>query len=374
MDRRTDYRYHLPAEQIAQVPPERRDGSRLLHVPTGGDGEDAPLSDRRFADIVELVPADAVLVVNDTRVFPARLRTRKPTGGVVEFLFIERLEDPGLDLAAVGESGRQAWRCLARASKKLRAGTTLEILDRGGQPVGASVTLATDRAADTTVVVSLAGDAFALLQQYGQVPLPPYIERPAGASAADAERYQTVYARERGAVAAPTAGLHFTDAILDALRHRGVDIVPVTLHVGLGTFAPMRADQLNDHQMHSERYTIPEATAAAIERARAGRRPVVAVGTTCVRALESAAARAPDGQTVASGPASTDLFIRPGYRYRVVDQLITNFHLPESTLLMLVCAFAGYERTMAAYAHAVADGYRFFSYGDAMLVSRAPMM
>lgn len=364
MERRSDYHFHLPPEQIAQTPPERRDASRLLSLAPAAGGA-ARLADHRFTDIVELIPPGAVMVVNDTRVFPARLRARKPTGGAVELLFLERLDDP--------PDGRQCWRCLARASKKLRAGAVLEIVAPAGQPVGESVTLATERADDTTVSVLVDGDAFVLLERHGQVPLPPYIERTLGADARDVERYQTVYAAERGAVAAPTAGLHFTDAILDAMRNRGVDIVPVTLHVGLGTFAPMRADRLDDHKMHIERYTIPDATADAIERARAEGRPVVSVGTTCVRALESAAARAPSGHVLARGPAETDLFIRPGYRFRAIDRLITNFHLPESTLLMLVCAFAGYRRVMDAYTHAVTAGYRFFSYGDAMLVNRAPI-
>lgn len=375
MDRRSDYHFDLPPAQIAQAPSARRDGSRLLIVSPGDDvtGDDR-FDDRVFADIVGLISAHAILVVNDTRVFPARLLTHKPTGGAVELLFLERL----------AHAHDERWRCLARSSKPIRAGTRLAIKDGDG----AWVEVVSPRASDATVTVRVPpmandsdrrrGDGFTLLERYGEIPLPPYITRHEGASAADINRYQTVYAENRGAVAAPTAGLHFTDTLLDAVRARGVDIARVTLHVGLGTFAPMRVDALDEHVMHTERYTIPDATATLINRAATDGRPVIAVGTTCVRALESAALRAdacrrPDAATmrIASGPATTDLFIRPGFQFRVVDQLVTNFHLPESTLLMLVCAFAGYRRMLDAYAHAVAAGYRFFSYGDAMLLSRA---
>jgi S-adenosylmethionine:tRNA ribosyltransferase-isomerase len=215
------------------------------------------------------------------------------------------------------------------------------------------------------VLVDVAGDVLALLADRGEIPLPPYIRRPDGPLRDDAERYQTVYARAPGAVAAPTAGLHLSPAVLAALEARGVQLAPITLHVGLGTFAPVRVETLSEHRMHTERYAISDASAARINVARG---PVVAVGTTCVRALESSFR---PGGGVRPGAAVTDLFIRPGFRFQVVDRLITNFHLPASTLLVLVCAFAGYEPVMAAYRHAVAAGYRFFSYGDAMLLSRA---
>lgn len=359
---RRDYHFELPPGQIAQTPAARRDDARLLVL-----GPDGAPADRSFRDIVTLLPADAVIVVNDTRVLPARLRARKPSGGAVELLFLERTER--LDV-------HERWRCLARSSKALRPGMRLAVLGHGpdglAAETGDTVTVAEARAADSTVLIEIAGDGHALLERAGELPLPPYIERPGGPTPMDAERYQTVFAREPGAVASPTAGLHFTPAILDALQARGCTIAPVTLHVGPGTFLPVRTERIDEHEMHAERYEVPEATAALV----CSGRPVVAVGTTCVRALESAGASA--GATgngslrVAAGPGETRLFITPGYRFRVVDWMVTNFHLPESTLLMLVCAFAGHERVMASYRHAVAAGYRFFSYGDAMLVARAP--
>jgi S-adenosylmethionine:tRNA ribosyltransferase-isomerase len=354
---RSDYHFDLPAAQIAQTPAARREDARLLVLGPGGT-----LADRVFRDIVELLPADAVIAVNDTRVLPARLRARKPSGGAVELLFLERIQRTDVI---------ERWRCLARSSKALRPGMRLAVLGAGSDGLAAetgdTVTVAEERAADSTVVIEIAGDGHALLERAGELPLPPYIERPAGPTAMDAERYQTVFAREPGAVAAPTAGLHFTPAILDALQARGCTIAPITLHVGPGTFLPVRSEHIDEHEMHLERYDVPETTAALV----CSGRPVVAVGTTCVRALESAAAASNGARRVAVGPGETRLFITPGYRFRVIDWMVTNFHLPESTLLMLVCAFAGYERVMASYRHAVTAGYRFFSYGDAMLVARA---
>jgi S-adenosylmethionine:tRNA ribosyltransferase-isomerase len=342
--RRRDYAFDLPPAQIAQTPADRRDGARLLVVEPGG-----ALHDRQFPDVVGAIPEGAVVVVNDTRVIPARVHAHKDTGGGVELLFLD--PEPGAE---------NTWRCLARARRPLRRGQVLRT-DAG------DLVLASDRAEDGTVLVTTPPgmDTLAFLAIAGEVPLPPYIDR--APVAADAERYQTVYARAPGAVAAPTAGLHFTPELLDALRARGAAIATVTLHVGAGTFAPMRVDDLADHVMHVERYDVPAATASLI----ASGRPVVAIGTTVVRALESAAR---GSKRVPEGPGETRLFIHPGsnHAFQVVDHLITNFHLPESTLLMLVCAFAGIERTFAAYRHAVAAGYRFFSYGDAMLVSRAP--
>ncbi|MCA9675031.1 MAG: S-adenosylmethionine:tRNA ribosyltransferase-isomerase, partial [Myxococcales bacterium] len=256
------------------------------------------------------------------------------------------------------------------ARRALRAGQRLAVCAPGERdapaPGGPVVTVAADRDADGSLLVDVPGDAIAFLDAWGEPPLPPYIARDHGPGDDDRDRYQTVYARVPGAVAAPTAGLHFTPELLAALEARGAAIASVTLHVGLGTFSPVRVDDLADHAMHRERYTIPERTAALIATGR----PVVAVGTTVVRALESAA-RGP--RDVAVGPGDTRLFIRPGtdFRFRVVDHLITNFHLPESTLLMLVCTFAGPAPVLAAYRHAVAAGYRFFSYGDAMLLRRA---
>ncbi|WP_428265931.1 tRNA preQ1(34) S-adenosylmethionine ribosyltransferase-isomerase QueA [Haliangium sp.] len=351
---RRDYFYDLPAGQIAQTPAERRDASRLLVL--DGDGR---VSDSGFADVVELLPADAVVVVNDTRVRPARVRARKDTGGAVELLFLEPIERA---------EGRERWQCLARSSKPLRAGACLTVLDPNTrEPAGVEVTIVGERGPDGTVVVELAGPGEPILTRLGELPLPPYIERPEGPTGADHERYQTVFACAPGAVAAPTAGLHFTPELIDALGRRGCTVAPLTLHVGPGTFAPVRSERIEDHHMHLERYEIPAATAALVSSGR----PVVAVGTTCVRALESAAAEADArGEPgVSPGSGQTRLFITPGYHFRVVTHLITNFHLPESTLLMLVCAFAGYHPVMAAYRHAVRAGYRFFSYGDAMLVA-----
>jgi S-adenosylmethionine:tRNA ribosyltransferase-isomerase len=339
MWRVADYHYDLPPEQIAQAPCDRRDASRLLHV------ADA-IRDRVFADIVELLPADAVLVVNDTRVIPARLAAVKPTGGAVEILLLEPVEPADPD---------GPWSALARASKPIRPGLELAI-----PAAGASARVVATPPG--TITIQLDRPALAVAEQAGEVPLPPYIARPPGP--ADRERYQTVYAARPGAVAAPTAGLHFTPELLAAIEARGITRAAVTLNVGLGTFAPVRTESLRDHRMHRERYSIPETTAELV----ASGRPVVAVGTTVVRALEAAAR---GSRALAAGPGSTDLFIAPGFRFQVVDHLVTNFHLPGSTLLVLVSAFAGHARVMAAYRHAVAAGYRFFSYGDAMLVSRS---
>ncbi|HUH05637.1 MAG TPA: tRNA preQ1(34) S-adenosylmethionine ribosyltransferase-isomerase QueA [Kofleriaceae bacterium] len=352
MRRKRDYAYELPPERIAQAPAGARDGSRLLAV--GGAG----LRDHRFDEIAGLLPEGAVLVLNDTQVIPARLHARKDTGGAVELLLADPVPAP--------DPSEAWWRCLARPAKGLRQDARLTLERPGGAPGDEVVRVVSERDEDGTVVIGFARAPAALapvLESYGEMPLPPYIERPHGPGADDLARYQTVYAREPGAVAAPTAGLHFTPALIAAIEARGVSIARLTLHVGLGTFAPMRVDDLDQHRMHVERYIIPEATAALVGSGR----PVVAVGTTCVRALEASAAA---HGAVRPGPASTDLFIRPGFRFRVVDHLVTNFHVPESTLLVLVCAFAGYDRMMAAYHHAIGAGYRFFSYGDAMLASR----
>ena len=337
----TDFSYELPAELIAQVPTEERAASRLLHV----DG--ATLADLQFRDLPRLVAPGDLLVFNDTRVIKARLAGRKPTGGRVEAL-VERI---------VGHD--QAW-VQIKASHMPRIGSTIEF----------------DGSATAAV---LARDArlfrlrFAIgvpladwLERHGTVPLPPYITRAAGAN--DAVRYQTVYARHAGAVAAPTAGLHFDDALLAALARHGVATAFVTLHVGAGTFAPVETEDLALHKMHAEWFHVPEATTNEIAATRARKGRVIAVGTTSLRALESAAG---DGGSVRAGAAETRLFVTPGYRFRVVDRLLTNFHLPKSTLLMLVSAFAGLSTIRAAYAHAIRTRYRFFSYGDAMLVERA---
>ena len=343
----SDYTFELPDELVAQEPAAARDASRLLHLaPDGG------VTDHRFAEIVELLPADAVVIANDTRVIPARVCGHKRSGGAVELLFLE--PEP----STPAPEGCSAWRCLARARRPLRPGQRVEI-DGGPQ-----LQLLSERAADGSVVVAAPGDGFAFLDAHGHIPLPRYIHRPDRPD--DRERYQTMFARAPGAVAAPTAGLHMTPAIARALTGRGIALATVTLHVGWGTFAPIRETDVRQHHMHRERYVIPEATAALV----ASGRPIVALGTTALRALE-AAATGPGA--VAAGSAATELFIHPGsgHRFRVVSHLITNFHLPESTLLMLVCAFAGTEAVLAAYRHAVAARYRFFSYGDASLLHRA---
>jgi len=341
----SDFDYVLPPELIAQHPAAERGGSRLLHLDVGGQ-----LHDLRFPDLAGLLRPGDLLVFNDTRVIKARLTGHKAgSGGKVEVL-VERLVEPTRALAHV------------RASKSPGAGTVLRLAD-----------------AFDAEVLGRQGDLFdlrfpapvlALLDAHGATPLPPYITH--AAEQDDDSRYQTVYAREPGAVAAPTAGLHFDDAMLQRLAEMGVRRAFVTLHVGAGTFQPVRVEKLDEHVMHAEWYTVPQATADAVAHTRAQGGRVVAVGTTSVRALESAAAQtaAPVGvaRPIEAAQGDTRLFITPGYRYRAVDALLTNFHLPQSTLLMLVSALAGLDPIRRAYAHAVAQRYRFFSYGDAMFI------
>jgi len=333
--RLSDFDYELPEALIAQRPPEARDGGRLMLLRAGG-----ALEHRTVPDLPDLVEPGTLMVVNDSRVLPARLWARRPSGGRVELLLLEKLGQEG---------GRERWRCMLRASKGPRGG---EVLVLEGADV--EVTVAAEPVGGRAEVLLGPGTA----QRHGSMPLPPYIRR--ADEAADRERYQTVYCREEGSVAAPTAGLHFTDALLEALRARGVEIARVTLHVGPGTFQPVRVEQVEAHRMEEERFEVPEETAAAIARAKGEGRKVLAVGTTVVRTLEATGGRA--------GAGRTELFIRPGHRFAVVDRLLTNFHLPRSTLLMLVSALAGRERVLAAYAEAVRLGYRFYSYGDAMLI------
>ena len=339
-----DFDFDLPSELIAQHPAPERGGSRLLHV--YGMQHD----DLRFADLPGLLRAGDLLVFNDTKVIKARLFGRKETGGQVEIM-LERIVDATHAI------------CQIRASKAPRPGSRLILAD------AFTVTMTGRAGADGDFfVLELAGDGdfWELAERYGKLPLPPYIAHPA--EDADETRYQTVYARQPGAVAAPTAGLHFDDAMFDTLRRQGIGTAFLTLHVGAGTYRPMRVEKITDHRMHSERFEIPPATAEAIAATRAAGGRVIAVGTTSLRALESAATA---NGMVQAGGAETDIFITPGYRFQVVDRLITNFHLPKSTLLMLVSAFAGYDAIRAAYAHAVAERYRFFSYGDAMLLEPA---
>jgi S-adenosylmethionine:tRNA ribosyltransferase-isomerase len=345
----SDYTYELPPELIAQEPTAARDASRLLHVPVEG----GPV-DLMFADLPDLLPADAIVVANDTRVIPARVLGHKDTGGAVELFFLE--PEP----TVIPPPDRSSWRCLAKARRPLRPGQLIRI---DGSEI--AIEILTERATDGSIVVAAPADAFAFLDAHGHIPLPHYIARDDRSD--DRERYQTMFAKVPGAVAAPTAGLHMTPVIRDRLVAKGITMATLTLHVGFGTFAPIRVDDIRHHAMHRERYMISPDLAALV----ASGRPIVALGTTALRALESAAT-AP--KTLRIGDGATELFIYPGsgHTFNVVDHLITNFHLPESTLLMLVSAFAGMDRTLAAYRHAVAARYRFFSYGDASLVHRAP--
>ncbi|AOY01956.1 tRNA preQ1(34) S-adenosylmethionine ribosyltransferase-isomerase QueA [Jeongeupia sp. USM3] len=340
----SDFDYFLPEHLIAQFPPEERGASRLLHV----DGR--TLHDGRFRDLPTLLRAGDLLVFNDTKVIKARLFGKKDSGGAVEAL-VERVLDTHRALAHV------------RASKAPKPGSRLVFGDRWHATMverrGDLFLLEFDRTgADGNASV------LDILEQAGALPLPPYITHTPDDD--DARRYQTVYARDPGAVAAPTAGLHFTDALLERLRAQGVGTAFLTLHVGAGTFMPVRVDDIAEHTMHHERYSIPQATQDAIRATKAAGGRVIAVGTTSLRALEASSQQG----LLAEPEGDTDIFITPGYAFRVVDRLITNFHLPKSTLLMLVAAFAGLETMKAAYAHAVASEYRFFSYGDAMLLER----
>lgn len=339
----SDFDYHLPEALIAQHPAAERTASRLLHL----DGRDGALVDRRFPDLLNLVEPGDVLVFNDTQVIKARLWGEKDSGGKVEVL-VERVLDEHRALAHV------------RASKSPKAGTELLLAGHVRAEVRGRH--------EDLYELHFPGDAtvLQLLEQYGNTPLPPYITHEAGAE--DDSRYQTVYARNPGAVAAPTAGLHFDEAMLEQLKARGLRLAWVTLHVGAGTFQPVRGDDLSKHVMHSERYRVPIETVDIIREARAAGKKVLAVGTTSVRTLEAAA----QGGELKAGEDDTRLFIQPGFEFRVVDRLITNFHLPKSTLMMLVSAFAGHANIRKAYEHAVRERYRFFSYGDAMLLERAP--
>jgi S-adenosylmethionine:tRNA ribosyltransferase-isomerase len=334
---RSEFHYDLPDELIARHPAARRSDSRLLHL----DGRSGTLADQRFTDLPRLLRAGDLMVFNDTRVIPARLHGHKATGGKVELL-LERVVGDNRALVQL------------RSSKPPAAGSLIHL------PDGAVVTVV--GRADDFWLLDFGTDPGGIFERHGEMPLPPYLRRPVEGS--DRERYQTVYARVPGAVAAPTAGLHFDAAMLAACERAGAVHAQVTLHVGAGTFQPVRVDDLREHRMHAEMLEVPAATCQAVAacRERGGR--VVAVGTTVVRALESAA----QSGRLEPYAGDTRLFITPGYRFRVVDALVTNFHLPESTLLMLVCAFAGRGRVLAAYRHAVAARYRFFSYGDAMFV------
>lgn len=343
---RADFHFELPDELIARYPSEQRSDCRLLCV----DGASGELAHRRFPDLLELLEPGDLLVFNDTRVIPARLHGHKASGGRVEML-LERPLDAHRGLAHL------------RSSKSPKPGTELEF--EGG------IRAVVEGRREALFELRFLGETplIQLLEQHGHMPLPPYIDREDEST--DRERYQTVYARRAGAVAAPTAGLHFDEPLLERLAEKGVERAFVTLHVGAGTFQPVRVDDIREHVMHSEWLEVDEATCAKVLAARAAGRRVIAVGTTSVRCLESACMKSGSGE-IAPYRGETDIFIYPGYEWRCVDALITNFHLPESTLLMLVSSFAGYDTTMAAYGEAVAQRYAFFSYGDAMLLTRQP--
>ncbi len=336
--KRSDFQFDLPPELIAQQPLSRRSDSRLLRLSRSG----GQLDDSHIINLPDLLQEGDLLVFNNTRVIPARLFGRKETGGRVEVM-LERMVDDSECLAQL------------RVSKSPREGSIIFLEDGSQMEV-------TGREGSFFNLRLLAGGLGEKLEKLGHMPLPPYIERKD--TLEDRERYQTVYARHPGAVAAPTAGLHFDDALLDRIESRGVERVEVTLHVGAGTFQPVRCDDIADHRMHAERLEVSTQVCEAVERTRSRGGRVIAVGTTAVRSLETAAA----GGTLEPYAGDSRIFIYPGYQFRVIDGLLTNFHLPESTLLMLVCALAGTDQTLAAYQHAVAMAYRFFSYGDAMLV------
>jgi S-adenosylmethionine:tRNA ribosyltransferase-isomerase len=344
---RTDeFDFILPEQLIAQHPPPQRGASRLLYTHEG------VREDRRFADLLCLVRPHDVMVLNDTRVIKARLRGSRASGGKIEML-VERVLNDHEVLAQL------------RASHTPKAGSLLFFSDPLVDSAGPLEVKVLARVGEFYHLRFASEDpVLDLLERYGQLPLPPYISH--AAEEEDEQRYQTVFARVAGAVAAPTAGLHFDEAMLQTLREQGVKLAYVTLHVGAGTFQPVRTEHIHEHSMHSERYEISQTTVDAIAQARATGGRVIAVGTTSLRALESAAV----GGLIKSGENETNIFITPGYRFRVVDVLLTNFHLPKSTLLMLVCAFGGMNEILAAYRHAVEQKYRFFSYGDAMLIQR----
>ena len=343
MMRLEDFDFELPAELIAQYPPEAREESRLMVL----DRRHRDISCRNFPDIIEQFHPGDVFVVNDTQVIPARLLGTKASGGKVEVFLVRRLD-----------SEQEDWVCLTKSSKAPRVGSLLLL----GEGIEGTV-LDGGEAPYKIIRFTCAGDFHQQLEKVGRIPLPPYIRRED--TPVDRERYQTVFARAKGAVAAPTAGLHFTQNILDTLKRRGVQIVPLTLHVGLGTFLPVRVDNILEHRMHGESFYIPETTASAVNLAKEEGRRVVALGTTTTRTLEYALA---GENSVKAGAGVSDLFIYPGFRFRIVDALITNFHLPCSTLMMLVAAFAGRDFIFEAYRRAIEERFRFFSYGDCMMI------
>ena len=350
------YDYHLPAENIAQQPADKRDNSRLLVV----DMIENRLHHRRFTDISSLIDNQDMLIVNDTRVFPARLTGHKKSGGKIEVFL---LEFPAMTASQPGLAQATA---LLKCSKRPKPGSTLIL---NNQLVCTVLELLEDGKARLALHFNPEQDIAEILQICGQVPLPPYISRRQGTTAEDSERYQTIYANQPGAVAAPTAGLHFTAEIIESLRQRGVELGSITLHVGYGPFAPVRHERITDHSIHEEYVTVPVETVAGIKKTRERGGRVWAVGTTTVRALEFAAQNRKEIEPVAGW---CGIYIYPGFKFRVIDNLITNFHLPNSSLMFLVAALCGRETLLDCYATAIKEGYRFYSYGDAMaIISKA---
>ncbi|SMF60651.1 S-adenosylmethionine:tRNA ribosyltransferase-isomerase [Tistlia consotensis] len=346
----SDFDFELPQSLIAQQPVEPRDSARLLQV--GRDG----LADRRVRDLPELLRAGDLLVVNDTRVLPARLTGKRGEAGVE--VTLHKAEGPA------------RWRAFARPAKRLKPGDRI-VFASDAEGAFAAEVAEKHEGGELALVFERSGPALIeALERHGAMPLPPYIKRPSGAEAADRRAYQTVFAQRSGAVAAPTAGLHFTEPLLEALAARGIERTTLTLHVGAGTFLPVKHERVEEHRMHAEWASLSAETAAAVARTRARGGRVVAVGTTALRTLESAARPGAGAGLVEPFEGETSLFILPGYRFKAVDLLMTNFHLPRSTLFMLVAAFSGLETMRTAYAHAIAEGYRFFSYGDACLLER----
>ena len=350
-----DFDFHLPEELIAQQPPAERGASRMLIL----DRTTGSLADRSFSDLSSLLNPGDLLVLNDSRVIPARLfarrgnaRGKQEPSGLIEVL-----------LTSPDAAGN--WNALVRPGRKVRVGDHLEFLSSTGAIELLAEVIAGGSFGERTLHFAPVDDFYVALEQIGHMPLPPYIKREDATT--DRERYQTVFAQNRGSVAAPTAGLHFTPSVLEAIQARGVEIAKVTLHVGLGTFAPLRVERVDEIHLHTERYTLSAETAEALNRARTENRRIVAVGTTTVRTLEHCAQIA-GGSPLQPHTGETSIFISPGYDFRIAKAMLTNFHLPQSSLLMLVSAFAGRERTLAAYAHAVRKQYRFFSYGDCMLI------
>jgi len=340
-----DFDYELPAELIAQQPTDRRDASRLLVA----DRENGRIYHRHFYDILDYLEPGDCLVMNDSKVIPARLfGIRETTGAKVEFLLIKRKKN-------------DIWEVMVRPGKKVKPGDTIKFADDFKANV-----LEFGPGGTRIVEFGYEGIFMERLEELGRMPLPPYIDRPAEEK--DRERYQTVYCREEGSVAAPTAGLHFTREILEKARQKGVKLAYVTLHVGIGTFRPVKSEKVEDHQMHFEEYSIDGEEAETINETLSSEHRLIAVGTTSVRTLESAAVETSEGYRVAPGSGNTGIFIYPGYRFKIIDRLITNFHLPKSTLLMLVSAFYTREDILRIYEEAVSERYRFFSYGDAMLI------